>query len=50
VFSGVFIADKVDGVGDKGSGDNTVDVHTHLEVFLNISLRSAFLIGEAFFW
>ena len=27
-----------------------VDVHTLLEVFLNMSLRSDCSIGEAFFW
>jgi len=35
VFSGVFIAEDVGGVGDKGSGDTTmVDVQTPLEAFL----------------
>ena len=43
MFSGVFIAEEVDGVGDKGSGDTTVvDVQTVLEAFLNMSLKSAF--------
>jgi len=39
---GVPITEEVDGVGDRGSGDTAV-VHTeaHLEVFLNMSLRSA---------
>jgi hypothetical protein len=31
---GVFLADKVVGVGDKGSGDIAVDVETLLDVFL----------------
>ena len=39
MFSGVFIAEEVDGVGDKGSGGTTtVDVWTLLEAFLNMSL------------
>jgi len=34
VYSGVFIAEEVDGVGDKGSGDtSTFEVQTHFEVF-----------------
>ena len=34
VFSGVFIAEEVDGVRNKGSGDSmVVDVQTLLEVF-----------------
>jgi hypothetical protein len=49
VFSGVFIAEKFDGVGDKGSGDSAmVDVQTLLEAFLNVSLRSAYSIDETF--
>jgi len=40
VFFGVFIAEEVDGVGDKGSGDTPVAVaQTLLEAFLNMSLR-----------
>jgi hypothetical protein len=52
VFSGVFIAEKVDGVGDKGSGDTaTVDLQIILEATLNMSLRSvpfvdAYFTGE----
>jgi len=44
VFSGVFIADEVDGVRDKGSGDTMADdVQTVLEVFfLNMSLRYSY--------
>jgi len=35
VFSGVFIAKDIDGVGDKESGNTTmVDVQTTLEAFL----------------
>jgi hypothetical protein len=50
VFSGALIAEAVDGVRDKGSGDSTtVDVQTLKEAFLNISLRSACFIDEAFF-
>ena len=41
IFSGVFGAEEVDGVGDKGSGDTTVDVQTLFKHFLNMSLRSA---------
>ena len=41
MFSGVFIAGKVDRVGDKGSGDTaTVDVQILLEATLTMSLRS----------
>jgi hypothetical protein len=50
VFSGVFIAEEVDGAGDMESGDTkVVDVRTLLEVFLNMSLRSACFTDEAFF-
>ena len=39
MFSGVFIAEEVDGVGDKGSRDTTlVDMGILLEASLNISL------------
>jgi len=51
VFSGVLIAEEVDGAGDKGSGYTTTDdVWTILEAFLNLSLRSASFIDKAFFW
>jgi len=43
VFSVVFMADDVNGVGDGGSGDTTVDVQTLLEDSSNISLRSVCL-------
>jgi hypothetical protein len=50
VFSGVFIAQKVDGVGGNGSEDTTMfDVQTLLEAFLNMSPRSACFTDEAFF-
>jgi hypothetical protein len=38
VFSGVFVIEEVDGVGDEGAGYTTlVDVQTLSEAFLNIS-------------
>jgi hypothetical protein len=49
VFSGVFIAKKVDRVGGKGSGDTTVvGVQTLLEAVLNMSPRSACFTDQAF--
>ena len=33
MFSGIFKAEEVDGVGDKRSGDTKVDVQTHLGLF-----------------
>jgi hypothetical protein len=49
VFSEVFIAEEVDGVGEKGSGDTTmVDIQTLLEAFLNMSLKYA-CFSKAFF-
>ena len=51
MFSGVFIAEEVDGVGDKGSEDTTmVHLQTILEAFLKMSLGSACYIDEASFW
>jgi hypothetical protein len=51
VFSGVLIVEEFDGAGDRGSGNTTmVDVQTLLEAFLNMCLRSACFIDEAFFW
>jgi hypothetical protein len=50
VFSGVFAAEEMDGIGDKVSEDTTVDIQMLLEVLLNMSLRCACLIGKAFFW
>ena len=44
----VFIAEEVDGLGDRGSGDTTtVDIQTLLEAVLNMSLRSAFFSGKS---
>jgi hypothetical protein len=49
VFSAVFITELADVVGDKWSRENTmVDVQTHLEDFVNMSLRYASFIDEAF--
>jgi hypothetical protein len=51
VFYGVFIAEEVDRVGDKGSGDTTtVDVQTLLEAFKNMSLISTCFNDVAFLW
>jgi len=51
VVCGVFIGKEVDGVGGKESGDiTTVDTHTLLEAFLNVSLGSASFTEEAFFY
>jgi hypothetical protein len=51
VFSAVFIAADVDGVGDKGSGIiMTVDIKTLMQALWNMSLTSACFIDEAFFW
>jgi len=49
MFCWVFIAEEVDGVGDKGLGDTTtVHVHTLLEAFVNKSLRSACFTDDPF--
>jgi len=50
MFCWVFIAEDVDGgVGYKGLGDTTtVDVHTLLEAFVNMPLRSACFTDEPF--
>jgi len=51
MFSGVFIAEEVDGIGDKGSGDIvTFKVQALLEAFLNMSLRSTCFSDKAFLW
>jgi hypothetical protein len=51
VFSRIFVAEEVEGVGDKGSGDTTMaDVQTLLEAFLNMLLRSAFSLMKVFFF
>jgi hypothetical protein len=48
VFSGVIIAEEVDGVRDKGSGNTTiVGVQTLSDAILNLS---ACFTDEAFFW
>jgi len=50
VFFGVITAEEVDGVGYEVSGDTTTfGVQTLLEAFLNMSLKSASFIDEAFF-
>jgi len=50
VFYGVFKAEEVDRVGEKGSGDTmTVDVQTLLEIFLNMFLTSTCFNEAAFF-
>jgi hypothetical protein len=50
VFSGVFIAEEVDGVGDTGSGDTpAADAQTLLEAFLDMSLISDNFTDEHFF-
>jgi hypothetical protein len=46
----IFIDEEVDGIGDKGSEDTTVDVQMLLEAFLYLSLRYSCLSGKAFFW
>ena len=46
---GLFTAEKVDGLGDRGQGNTTlVDVQTLLEAFLDVSLRYACYVNEAF--
>jgi hypothetical protein len=45
VFSGVFVAEEVGGIGDKGSDDTTVDVQMLLETFFFFFLRRVCLIG-----
>jgi hypothetical protein len=49
VFSGVFIAEEVEGAGDKVSGDTTmVDVQTVLEAFFDYVSRSTCFIDGSF--
>jgi hypothetical protein len=48
MFCGVFIAEEVDGVGDKGLGDTTTVVHTLLEDFVHMSLIFACFIMNLF--
>jgi hypothetical protein len=41
------MAEEVDGVGDKGSGDTTrADVQTHIEDFVNMALRYTCFIDD----
>jgi hypothetical protein len=48
MFSGVFRAEELYGVGDMVSGDTTkADVQTLLGVFLNTSLRCDYFTDEA---
>lgn len=43
VLCGIPTTEEVDGIGNRGSGDNTmVDVQTLLESFLNMSMRCVF--------
>jgi hypothetical protein len=46
VLSGIFIAEEVDGVGGKGSGDTMVDIQIYLKAFLNISMRYTCFIDK----
>jgi hypothetical protein len=43
---GIFVAEKVKGVGDKGLEDRAGNVQTLLEAFLNMFLRSVCFIDE----
>jgi hypothetical protein len=45
MFSGVFTAEQVDGVGNRGSGDTTVGGQTIVEA--NMSLKPACLTDDA---
>jgi hypothetical protein len=47
VFSGIFTAEEVYGVGDQGSRDTSAVMY--LEVLLNMTLKSVSFIDEAFF-
>lgn len=50
LFSGVFIAEEVEGVGYKASGDaTTVSVQTPVVAFLKMFLTSAWFTDEAYF-
>jgi hypothetical protein len=46
----VFIAEDVDGLEEVSGDTMTVDLQILLEVFMNISLRSACFSDKAFFW
>jgi hypothetical protein len=45
-----FIAEEVDGVKDKESGDTMFGVLTFLEAFLNMSLRYACITDKVIFF
>jgi hypothetical protein len=48
VFSGVFIIDEADAVGDNGSGDTTtVDIQTNMQDVFNTYLGPACFSHEA---
>ena len=50
MFFIIFIAEEIGGMGEKGSGDNTViDVQIYSDVFLNMTPRSVCFNNEAFF-
>jgi len=49
LFPGIYLAEEVDGLGDKGSGNITIfDLQTLLEEFLSVSLRSACFVHGNF--
>ena len=51
VFSGVFTAEKFDGIGHKQSAyTTTVDTNTLVGLYLNMCLRSACFNDEASYW
>ena len=51
IFSVLFIAEEVDGEGDKGSGDTiAIDVQTVLVGVLNMSLGPTPFSDEDFLW
>ena len=51
MFSGVFIAEKFDGIGHKQSAyTTTVDTDTLVGLFLNMCPRSACFNDEASYW
>jgi len=50
VFSIIFITEEIHGMGEEGSGDNTmIDVQTYSEAFLNMTPRSVSIM-KLFFW
>jgi len=51
LFSGVFVAEEVAEVGQRGSGDIVmIDALTHVGAFLSLFLRFACVTDEVFFW